>query len=153
MRKKVRKMEEIKVLDLMEQFANSSINTLEFSCSDFSLKLSKGAVAAAPVVMSQPAVAAPVITPQAETVAAEPEKAEYITAPLVGTFYQAPSPEAQPFVKVGQKVTKGQTVCILEAMKMFSEVPAPFDCVIEECLVNDGAQVGYDAPLFKVKKG
>ena len=146
-------MEEIKVMDLMEKFINSSIMEMDFSCSDFSLKLSKGAVAAAPIVMSQPTAAAPVMIPQAETLAAEPEKVEYITAPLVGTFYQASSPEAQAFVKVGQKVSKGQTVCLLEAMKMFSEVPAPFDCIIEECLVTDGAQVGYDAPLFKVKRG
>ena len=145
-------MEEIKVMDLMEKFINSSIMEMDFSCPEFSLKLSKAA-AAAPIVMSQPAAAAPVMIPQAETLAAEPEKAEYITAPLVGTFYQASSPEAQAFVRVGQKVSKGQTVCLLEAMKMFSEVPAPFDCIIEECLVTDGAQVGYDAPLFKVKRG
>ena len=145
-------MEEIKVMDLMEKFINSSIMEMDFSCPEFSLKLSKAA-AAVPIVMSQPAAAAPVMIPQAETLAAEPEKAEYITAPLVGTFYQASSPEAQAFVKVGQKVSKGQTVCLLEAMKMFSEVPAPFDCIIEECLVTDGAQVGYDAPLFKVKRG
>ena len=145
-------MEEIKVMDLMEKFINSSIMEMDFSCPEFSLKLSKAA-AAAPIVMSQPAAAAPVMIPQAETLAAEPEKAEYITAPLVGTFYQASSPEAHAFVKVGQKVSKGQTVCLLEAMKMFSEVPAPFDCIIEECLVTDGAQVGYDAPLFKVKRG
>ena len=145
-------MEEIKVMDLMEKFINYSIMEMDFSCPEFSLKLSKAA-AAVPIVMSQPAAAAPVMIPQAETLAAEPEKAEYITAPLVGTFYQASSPEAQAFVRVGQKVSKGQTVCLLEAMKMFSEVPAPFDCIIEECLVTDGAQVGYDAPLFKVKRG
>ena len=67
-------MEEIKVMDLMEKFINSSIMEMDFSCSDFSLKLSKGAVAAAPVVVSQPAAAAPVMIPQAETLVAEPEK-------------------------------------------------------------------------------
>ena len=151
MRKKVRKMEEIKVMDLMEKFINSSITEMDFSCPDFSLKLTKGTAALMPIV-KEPILAAPIASAPAET-AVETENADYITSPLVGTFYQASSPEAQAFVKVGQKVAKGQTVCILEAMKMFSEVPAPFDCVIEECLVNDGAQVGYDAPLFKVKRG
>ena len=145
-------MEEIKVMDLMEKFINSSITKMDFSCQDFILKLSKEVQSAA-VAPVQRQAAAPIAVQPAETAKAPEEKAEYITAPLVGTFYQASSPEAEAFVKPGQKVAKGQTVCLLEAMKMFSEVPAPFDCMIEECLVSDGAQVGYDAPLFKVKKG
>ena len=145
-------MEKIKVMDLMEKFINSSITKMDFSCQDFSLKLSKEVQSAA-VAPVQLQAAAPIAVQPAETAKAPEEKAEYITAPLVGTFYQASSPEAEAFVKPGQKVAKGQTVCLLEAMKMFSEVPAPFDCVIEECLVSDGAQVGYDAPLFKVKRG
>ena len=145
-------MEEIKVMDLMEKFINSSITKMDFSCQDFRLKLSKEVQSAA-VAPVQLQAAAPIAVQPAETAKAPEEKAEYITAPLVGTFYQASSPEAEAFVKPGQKVAKGQTVCLLEAMKMFSEVPAPFDCMIEECLVSDGAQVGYDAPLFKVKKG
>ena len=80
------------------------------------------------------------------------EEGEYIKAPLVGTFYTAAGPESEPFVKVGDQVKKGQTVCILEAMKMMSEIPAPMDCVIEEVLLENGSLAGYDAPLFRVRR-
>ena len=63
-----------------------------------------------------------------------------------------PARTAEPFVKVGDQVKKGQTVCILEAMKMMSEIPAPMDCVIEEILVENGSLAGYDAPLFRVRR-
>ena len=72
--------------------------------------------------------------------------------PPGGTFYAAAGPDAEPFVKVGDQVKKGQTVCILEAMKMMSEIPAPMDCVIEEILVENGSLAGYDAPLFRVRR-
>lgn len=136
----------------MEKFINSSITKNGFFLPGFQPEIIKEVQSAA-VAPVQLQAAAPIAVQPAETAKAPEEKAEYITAPLVGTFYQASSPEAEAFVKPGQKVAKGQTVCLLEAMKMFSEVPAPFDCVIEECLVSDGAQVGYDAPLFKVKRG
>lgn len=80
------------------------------------------------------------------------EAGRYITAPLVGTFYASPAPGEAPFAPVGAAVKKGQTVCVLEAMKMMSEVPAPFDCVIEEVLVQDGDLAGFDAPIFRVRE-
>ncbi len=70
----------------------------------------------------------------------------------MGTFYAVPRPGEAPFAPVGAAVKKGQTVCVLEAMKMMSEVPAPFDCVIEEVLVQDGELAGFDAPLFRVRE-
>ena len=69
----------------------------------------------------------------------------------MGTFYAASSPDAAPFAPVGTAVKKGQTVCILEAMKMMSEVPAPADGIIAEVLVSDGELVGFDQPLFRLK--
>ena len=83
---------------------------------------------------------------------AEPEGL-YITAPLVGTFYAAPAPGAEPFVKVGDAVKRGQTVCLLEAMKMMSEVKAPCDCVIEAILPQDGALVSYGDALVRYREG
>ena len=80
------------------------------------------------------------------------EEAPAVTAPLVGTFYTAPAPDQAPFVAVGDRVKKGQTVCLIEAMKMMSEIPAPMDCVIEEILVENGSLAGYDAPLFRVRR-
>ena len=64
----------------------------------------------------------------------------------------APAPDAAPFVQVGDKVQKGQTVCILEAMKAMSEIPAPMDCVIEEVLLDNGSLAAFDAPLFRVRR-
>ena len=108
-------------------------------------------VAAAPVAPA----AAPAPAPAAAPVAGQPaqaEEGEYIKAPLVGTFYTAAGPDAAPFVQVGDKVQKGQTVCILEAMKAMSEIPAPMDCVIEEVLLDNGSLAAFDAPLFRVRR-
>ena len=75
-----------------------------------------------------------------------------VSAPLVGVFYAAPAPEEPPYVTAGAQVKKGDTLCLIEAMKMMSEVPAPADCVVEEVLVRDGEAVGVGAPLFRVRR-
>ena len=143
---------------LMEQFASSPIQRMELEQKDFRLVLDKCApVAAIPVPAAAPA-AAPVPAASAPAAPAAPETAPaaaegtLIKAPLVGTFYAASSPEAAPFAPVGAVVKKGQTVCILEAMKMMSEVPSPADGVITEVLVSDGELVGFDQPLFRLKE-
>lgn len=139
---------------LMERFEASSIQHFELEQKDFRLALDKAlpavpAVIPAPVpgavipAPAAPAPAAPVPAPEAE--------GSFIKAPLVGTFYAASSPDAAPFAPVGTAVKKGQTVCILEAMKMMSEVPAPADGIIAEVLVSDGELVGFDQPLFRLK--
>ena len=71
---------------------------------------------------------------------------------MVGTYYASPSPESPSFVEVGSTVKKGQTLCILEAMKIMNEVEAEFDCKILEILVKDGSPVEYDMPIFVVEK-
>ncbi len=138
---------------LMERFERSALSGLELEQNGTRLKLEKGGQAvavpaAAPVAAA--AVAAAAVQPAAPAPAQE--EGEYIKAPLVGTFYAAAGPDAAPFVKVGDQVKKGQTVCILEAMKMMSEIPAPMDCVIEEILVDNGALAAFDAPLFRVRR-
>ncbi|BEK52720.1 acetyl-CoA carboxylase biotin carboxyl carrier protein [Campylobacter coli] len=75
-----------------------------------------------------------------------------INSPMVGTFYQAPSPGAAPFVKVGSSVKKGDTIAIIEAMKIMNEIEAEFDCRIVEILVADGQPVEFGMPLFTVEK-
>jgi acetyl-CoA carboxylase biotin carboxyl carrier protein len=77
---------------------------------------------------------------------------DVINSPMVGTFYSSPSPESPAFVKVGDVVKKGKTLCILEAMKIMNEVEAEFDCKIVEILVTDGSPVEYDMPIFVVEK-
>lgn len=81
----------------------------------------------------------------------EEENTENIVAPIVGTFYAAASLDAKPFVKVGDKVKEGQTVCILEAMKLMNEIGSDFDGIIEEILVGNGQKVEFGQALFKIK--
>lgn len=74
-----------------------------------------------------------------------------IRSPMVGTFYSAPSPDAEPFVKTGQSINTGDTVCIIEAMKMFNRIEAEFSGKIKEILVENGQPVEYDEPLFIIE--
>lgn len=137
------------VFELMARFEGSTAVSMKFTCKDFSLELSKAAgtvPAAAPVAAASAASA----VSAAPAVPAE-EEGSVITAPLVGTYYAAPSPGAAPFVSVGDQVKKGQTVCLMEAMKMMNEVTAPCDCVIEALLQEDGALVSFGAPLLRYK--
>ena len=133
------------IFELMARFDASTATTLKLSTKDFSLELGKGGPAA-PI----PA-AAPVPAPAAAvSPAAAPAPAgKCITAPLVGTFYAASAPEQPPFVQVGDRVRKGQPVCLLEAMKMMSEIPAPCDCEITAVLKENGALVSFGEPLFR----
>lgn len=78
---------------------------------------------------------------------------EVVRSPMVGTFYGAPSPEADPFVKVGSTVSAGDTLCLVEAMKMFNQIEADFSGKVVAILVEDGQPVEFDEPLFVIKKG
>ena len=73
-------------------------------------------------------------------------------APIVGTFYRSPSPDADAFVKEGDKVTKGQTLCIIEAMKIMNEIEAEFSGTVKQIVVSDGTPVEFDQPLFIIQK-
>ena len=140
------------LLALMDHFSASALHRMEFEEGNLRLVLEKAPPApAVPMAAVPAAVPAPAPAPAA---AAEAPQAEgsVIKAPLVGTFYAAPAPEAPAFVKAGDKVKKNDTVCIIEAMKMMSEVPAPCDCVIEEVLSASGDLVGYDQPLFRIRE-
>jgi acetyl-CoA carboxylase biotin carboxyl carrier protein len=75
-----------------------------------------------------------------------------IKSPMVGTFYRAPAPDADPYVQVGNAVSKGQVLCIIEAMKLMNEIEADFACRIAEILVDNGQPVEYNQPLFRVEK-
>ncbi|WP_456451494.1 acetyl-CoA carboxylase biotin carboxyl carrier protein [Hydrogenimonas sp.] len=149
-------LKEIK--DLIKVFNNSGLSKLKVEDGDFGLTLEKGgtaapAAASAPVQQTAAPASAPAPAAPAESAEkAIPDNAVYITSPMVGTFYRSPSPDSPPFVKVGDTVKKGQTLCILEAMKIMNELDAEFDCKILDILVEDGQPVEYDMPLFLVEK-
>ena len=126
------------IFDLIACFDRSTVQTLKLSKEDFTIELTRGQGAPAPMAAAAPAAPAP---------AAQPA----ITAPLVGTYYAAPAPDQPPFVSVGDRVSKGQTVCLMEAMKMMSEVPAPCDCVIEEVCCANGDLVAFGDALFRYR--
>jgi acetyl-CoA carboxylase biotin carboxyl carrier protein len=143
---------------LLEAFDKSKTNILEYETNDFRIYLDKSASAAPVAAPAQAPAPAAAPQPQAE-IKQEVEakvncevEGDLITSPMVGTFYQAPSPDSAPFVKVGDRVKKGQTLCIIEAMKIMNELEAEFDCEILEVLVEDGQPVEFDTPLFRVKK-
>lgn len=127
--------------DLLARFEGSSLSKLKLSTQEFTIEMERAVSApTAPVI---PAAAAAPAAP----VSAEPE-GDAITAPMVGTFYTAPTPDQPPFVQVGDRVKKGDPLCLLEAMKMMSEVTAPCDCEITAVLKENGALVSFGDGLF-----
>ena len=150
------------IAGLVKVFEESKLTTMKISEGNLKISLSKldnppvVAPGAAPV-MPAPffgQAPAPIPAPAPAPAAAEEKKddAAYITSPIVGTFYSAPAPDAPAFVKVGDHVKDGQTVCILEAMKLMNEIQADFDCEIEAVLVSNEQKVEYGQPLFRVRK-
>ena len=141
-----------KIEGLVKIIENSSLT--EFTLKEGDLKITMRKLYHPPVVAAgmpvAPAPAAPAEAPAAE--AKEEDEKLFITSPIVGTFYSAPAPDAPAFVKVGDQVKNGQTVCILEAMKLMNEIQSDFDCEIEAVLVSNEQKVEYGQPLFRVKK-
>ncbi len=152
-----------KLKTLIDLVSESGVAELEITEGDDRVKIvnrvgAAPVAAAAPAVIATPVVAsaAPAAAP-APTVAAEPaaapvaaEDTRTINSPMVGTFYRAPSPGAKPFADVGQKVKAGDTVCIIEAMKLLNEIETEYDGVIKEILVENGQPVEFGQPLFVI---
>ncbi|WP_283585411.1 acetyl-CoA carboxylase biotin carboxyl carrier protein [Limosilactobacillus ingluviei] len=145
-------MELTAVQKLMEQFEDSTARELELTDGDFHLRLSKNRAAKAspaPVEATpSPAPAAPTPTSAALQAA---EVAQTIKAPLVGTVYLQPKPDAKPYLQVGQQVNAGDVVCVIEAMKMMTEVKSQVAGTVKAVLVEDEQLVEVDQPLFTVE--
>lgn len=145
--------------ELIEIVENSGLSELEIEEDGRRIRLQKNAVSGvAPVPMMVPASApAPVAHNTPAPVAdaqPEPEEEVYaavITSPMVGTFYAAPAPGEDPFVTEGYQVEDGQTVCIVEAMKLMNEVSAKSNCIIEKVLAENGQPVEFGQPLFAIR--
>ena len=145
-----------KLIDLVQE---SGIAELEITEGEEKVKIVKGGGGPAALPGHNPAAApaaGPAVEPmRAASIAAtpaEPEPAQegqLVKAPMVGTFYRSPSPDAKPFVEVGQAVKKGDTVCIVEAMKLMNEIESEFSGKVTEVLVQNGSPVEYGETLFR----
>ena len=145
---------------MINDVEKSNLNTLEIEFPNgLKVKMSKGSKATisnSAVEPVQASEAVPTVTNkvvnniQAETVKVE-ENYKEIKSPMVGTFYASSSPKAEPFVKVGDKVKKGQVVCIVEAMKLMNEIESEFDGEVVEVCKNNEDMVEYGTTLFKIK--
>lgn len=164
------KVQEIR--ELIKLVDQSSLDEFVYEYEGAKIKMKKNAamgtvtvkeqVTPAPVIVAQktPAPVAAVEVKQEEPIAPQAQPAQpaadtsnlhKITSPMVGTFYQSPSPDADVYVKVGSKVSSDSVVCIVEAMKLFNEIEAEVNGEIVEILVKDGQLVEYGQPLFLVK--
>ena len=143
-----------KIEGLVKIIENSSLT--EFTLKEGDLKITMSKLDHPPIVAAGMPAASSLAAAPAEPAAAQPVEPEeeklFITSPIVGTFYSAPAPDAPAFVKVGDQVKNGQTVCILEAMKLMNEIQSEFDCEIEAVLVSNEQKVEYGQPLFRVRK-
>ena len=142
-------MELQELYGLMERFAASGLTRLSWRQGEEEIALERSAAPASPAPAVQGEAPAARTEPPASAL---PEGEELVKAPLVGTFYAAPSPGEAPFVTPGKQVRKGDPLCVIEAMKMMSELGAPADCVVAEVLAKDGEAVGFGAPLFRIRR-
>lgn len=149
-----------KIKKLIELLEESNLAELEIHEGEESVRLSRTGTAPtmmhAPMPMTAPPpAAAPAPAPAPET----PQQiggeqlpdGQVVRSPMVGTYYSAPNPDSDPFVKEGQKVAKGETLCLIEAMKMFNQIESEFSGTVVAILVESGQPVEFDQPLFVIR--
>lgn len=146
-----------KLKTLIELVENSGIAELELTEGEEHVRISRSSSVAAPMPQmyaATPQQAAPVAAPAPAAAAAPAEPAvpegHVVKSPMVGTFYRAPSPGAKPFVDVGQNVNEGDTLCIIEAMKLLNEIESDKAGVVKAILVENGQAVEFGQPLFLI---
>lgn len=147
------------IQDLIDFISNSGLAEVKIETDEFKLSIKKyseaptvkleAAPIAAPVTAAAPASPAP-STPTPTAPKEDSSKLVEIKSPMIGTFYRTSNPDADPFVGVGDSVTAGQTVCIIEAMKLFNEIESEVSGKIVKVLVENATPVEYDQPLFLV---
>jgi acetyl-CoA carboxylase biotin carboxyl carrier protein len=153
-------LEEIK--QLVQVVIESGVAELEVTRGENRVRIRRTARSAAHEAVLPPAAAMPPAAPapnpspapHAEAAAAAPaadESLSYVKSPIVGTFYEAPAPDAPPFVRVGERVTPGQVLCIIESMKLMNEIEAEIAGTIVARLVENGSPVEYGEALFAIR--
>ncbi len=134
-----------RLIELMEAH---DLGEIDLQSGDEKVKLRRGSERRSTPTTIAPPAAAPVVVPAPTP--AEGAHIVTIKAPMVGTFYNRPNPEAEPFVKVGQRITAETVVCIIEAMKVFNEIPAETSGQVVAMFVENGQPVDFGKPLFKI---
>lgn len=159
-------MKTSEIRDLIEFISQTGLNEVNIETKELKLRIKREpdqrvykSVAAAPAVVAPAPVsaAAPVASapapaaPKAEKPAAAGKNTLEIKSPMIGTFYRTANPDAPPFVNVGDKISKGQTVCIIEAMKLFNEIESEFSGTVVKVMCENASPVEYDQVLFVVE--
>jgi acetyl-CoA carboxylase biotin carboxyl carrier protein len=145
-----------KIKKLIELLEDSSLTEIEIVEGEESVRLARGGqmqampMPVAPILATAPVLAAAVVETVVEDQNQIPE-GEAVLSPMVGTFYGASGPEAQPFVSLGQSVGVGDTLCIIEAMKMFNQIESDVSGTVVAILAENGQPVEYDQPLFVIR--
>lgn len=150
-----------KLKTLIDLVSESNVSELEITEAEGKVRIVKGPVGApvavaAPAMAAAPAASTPAVAlPAAPVAAAAVEvpvaSGHVVKSPMVGTFYTASSPEAKPFVQVGSVVKEGETICIIEAMKILNEIEADKSGTVSRVLVDNGQAVEYGQPLFMIE--
>lgn len=147
-------MEYEKIKQLMEDMGNSKLTAIDIDFPD-GTKISMKKEAKQETIVVNQTELKPVETSninKEETVKVEEqEEGNIVKSPMVGTFYLKPSPTSEPYVEIGKEVKQGETLCIIEAMKLMNEIESEFSGKIIEILVKDGEIVEYGTPLFRIK--
>jgi acetyl-CoA carboxylase biotin carboxyl carrier protein len=138
----------VKIRELIELMQEHELSEVDLRESDQRIRLRRGGNDAPVVYSAPPAAASP--TAAASSAPAAKDNADYIVSPTIGTFYSRPKPDAPDFVKVGDTVTPDTIVCLVEAMKMFNEIPAGVSGKIVECMAKNEEPVDNNKPLFKI---
>ncbi len=143
-----------KVKKLIELMDGTDITEIEIKEGEEAVRIARHSMQAPPMVMPQSAPTAPITEFPRTAEPAQPEatrlEGHIVHAPMVGTFYRAPSPGSPPFVEVGDRVREGDTLCIIESMKMMNQIKADAAGTIEAILVNNEMAVEFDQPLFTI---
>lgn len=157
-------MEYEKIKQLMEDVGNSKLTSINIDFPDGTkISMQKEKIVEKEIQIEKvyeskisqdtnPDNESKIITNEKETINKEEEDCNIVKSPMVGTFYLKPAPNAEQYVEVGKTVKKGDTLCIVEAMKLMNEIESEYSGTIKEILVKDGSPVEYGTPLFKISK-
>jgi acetyl-CoA carboxylase biotin carboxyl carrier protein len=146
-----------KLIDLVQE---SGIGEIEITEGEEKVRISRQGTGGPPIMMAAPGMQPMAMVPQATGPGAPPplagavppeQQGHFLKSPMVGTFYRAPSPGAPSFVEIGQSVSKGQTLCIIEAMKLLNEIESDATGIVKAILVENGQPVEYGQPLFQIE--